>query len=359
MFTDEAFIKIKAGNGGNGSASFRREKYIPKGGPDGGDGGDGGDLIIFCDGNTHTLSDYSSRKFFEATRGDDGQNKRKHGKNGADLTLRVPPGTVIRRISVWGGQELMADMTKIGDKIVLARGGKGGLGNVHFASATHQTPEETTKGGEGEKLELRLELKLLADVGLVGLPNAGKSTILSRISNARPKIADYPFTTLEPNLGMVRTEDVSFVVADIPGLIEGSSTGRGLGDKFLRHIERAGALVHVLDIQSENLEKDYNSIRTELKAWNPALIQEDEIVILNKIDTLLPDEAKKIATQFSKKINLSRLGGRAKAEKDCIMLSAASGDGLDDLLHRIVKNIKAKPSYIQAIDIEEANNEEE
>lgn len=337
MFTDEAIIKIKAGDGGNGSASFRREKYIPKGGPDGGDGGDGGDLIILCDGNTHTLSDYASRKYFEASRGENGLKKRQHGKNGLDLTLRVPPGTVVRRISQYGGQELMMDMTKAGEYLIIAKGGKGGLGNTHFSTPTHQIPTETGPAGIGDAMQLRLELKLLADVGLVGLPNAGKSTILSRISNAKPKIANYPFTTLEPNLGMVRTKEVSFVVADIPGLIAGASEGRGLGDKFLRHIERAGALVHVLDIQSENLEKDYSDIRTELKLWNPELIQEAEIVVVNKIDTVLPADAKKIITKFSKKIG-----------KPVISLSAVSGTGLDELLAKIVSNIKIKKAQAEA-----------
>ena len=324
MFTDESVIKVKAGDGGNGSASFRREKYIPKGGPDGGDGGDGGDLFMLCDDNTHTLSDFARQKFFEATRGQDGRHKRQHGKNGADLVLTVPPGTIIRRISEWGGEEILADLTKIGEKILVAKGGKGGLGNVHFASATHQAPKETTKGEPGEARNLRLELKLLADVGLVGLPNSGKSTILSRISNAKPKIADYPFTTLEPNLGMVRTKDISFVAADIPGLIEGASEGKGLGDKFLRHIERAGALIHVIDINGIDLVKDYNEIRNELKSWNKALIQEDEIVVLNKIDTLLTKDAKKIAAKFSKNI-----------QKDVLMLSAVSGEGIDKLLVQI------------------------
>ena len=328
MFTDEAIIKVKAGDGGAGSASMRREKYIPKGGPDGGDGGDGGDVIILCDDNTHTLSDYASQKFFEASRGENGRKKRQHGKDGDDLTLRVPPGTVIRRISQYGGQEVIADMTKPGQKIVLTYGGKGGLGNIHFATSTHQTPTETTPGDQGELKHLRLELKLLADVGLVGLPNAGKSTILSRISNAKPKIADYPFTTLEPNLGMVRTKEVSFVVADIPGLIEGASEGRGLGDKFLRHIERAGIVVHVLDINGENLEKDYLDIRNELKQWNAALLSDEEIVVLNKIDTLLPKDVKKIADKFAKKIN-----------QNIILLSAVSGDGLDELLQRISAKI--------------------
>lgn len=336
MFTDEAVIKVRAGGGGNGSASFRREKYIPKGGPDGGDGGDGGDLFMLCDGNTHTLSDYASRKFFEADRGEDGRHKRQHGKNGDDLTLRVPPGTIVRRISQWGGQELIADLTEPGMKILVAKGGKGGLGNVHFATSTHQVPKETTKGEPGEEKHLRLELKLLADVGLVGLPNAGKSTILSRVSNAKPKIADYPFTTLEPNLGVVRTSDVSFVVADVPGLIAGASEGKGLGDKFLRHIERSGVIAHIVDINGADLEKDYNDIRNELKAWNPNLISEKEIVVLNKIDTMMLEDAQKIAKKFGKKI-----------KQEIILVSAVSGIGIDEFIQIVSKEILKRQKSAQ------------
>jgi len=336
MFTDEAVIKVRAGGGGNGSASFRREKYIPKGGPDGGDGGDGGDLFMLCDGNTHTLSDYASRKFFEADRGEDGRHKRQHGKNGDDLTLRVPPGTIVRRISQWGGQELIADLTEAGMKILVAKGGKGGLGNVHFATSTHQVPKETTKGEPGEEKHLRLELKLLADVGLVGLPNAGKSTILSRVSNAKPKIADYPFTTLEPNLGVVRTSDVSFVVADVPGLIAGASEGKGLGDKFLRHIERSGVIAHIVDINGADLEKDYNDIRNELKAWNPNLISEKEIVVLNKIDTMMLEDAQKIAKKFGKKI-----------KQEIILVSAVSGIGIDEFIQIVSKEILKRQKSAQ------------
>lgn len=326
MFTDEAVIKVKAGDGGNGSASFRREKYIPKGGPDGGDGGDGGSVIIYADDNTHTLSNFASQKFFEAERGENGKKKRQHGKNGKDLTLRVPVGTVVKRISQYGGKEVLIDFKEFGEKIEVAKGGKGGLGNVHFATATHQAPKETTLGEPGEAKELQLELKLLADVGLVGLPNSGKSTLLSVISNAKPKIADYPFTTLEPNLGMVRFRDESFIVADIPGLIEGAAEGRGLGDKFLRHIERTRVLVHVLDINSQNLLKDYEDIRKELEKWNQELVKKTELVILNKIDTMLPEEAQKIAKDFSKTI-----------KKDCLLVSAVSGENIEELLDKISK----------------------
>lgn len=326
MLTDEATIKIKAGDGGAGSASFRREKYIPKGGPDGGDGGDGGDVFILCDDNAHTLSDFARQKYFEAKRGDNGLGKRKHGKNGADLTLRVPVGTIVSRVSQWGGKELIHDFVKIGEEIVTAKGGEGGLGNVHFATATHQTPKETTPGTPGEEKTLYLELKLIAEVGLVGLPNAGKSTLLSHISNAKPKIADYPFTTLEPNLGVAKFRDRDFVVADVPGLIEGASAGKGLGVKFLRHLERTKVLVHILDINSENLLKDYQDIRHELKTWNPKFVEEDEIIVLNKIDTMLAKDATKIAKKLSKEIG-----------QDVLTISAVSGLGLDALLGIIAK----------------------
>lgn len=328
MFTDEAIIKIKAGDGGKGSASFRREKYIPKGGPDGGDGGDGGDVFIQCDASTHTLSNFASQKYFEAKRGENGRAKRQHGKNGQDLTLFVPPGTQVKRISQYGGKELLFDFTKPGEIFMIAKGGKGGLGNVHFATSTHQAPKETTPGDPGEAKMLQLELKLLADVGLVGLPNAGKSTLIARISNAKPKIADYPFTTLQPNLGAVRFRDNAFVVADIPGLIEGASKGKGLGVKFLKHVERSGVLVHLIDINSEDLVKSYKEIRIELEAWSEKLTNEKEIIVLTKIETMPLVEAKKIQKKFAKKI-----------DQDVLMISAVSGAGLDELLEKISENI--------------------
>lgn len=328
MFTDEAFVKIKAGDGGNGSASFRREKYIPKGGPDGGDGGDGGDVVFSCDPSTHTLSNFASQKYFEAEKGENGKRKRQHGKNGDDLTLFAPPGTQVKRIGPFGGEELMFDFTTPGQTFKMAMGGKGGLGNVHFSTSTHQTPKETTPGEPGEAQSLHLELKLLADVGLVGLPNAGKSTLIARISNAKPKIADYPFTTLEPNLGAVRFRDASFVVADIPGIIEGASKGKGLGVKFLKHIERSGVIVHLIDINNEDLVKSYQEIRTELEAWSKQLTEEQEIIVLTKMETLPLADAKKVLKKLSIKI-----------KKDVLMISAVSGYGLDELLEKISEMI--------------------
>ena len=321
MLTDEAMITIKAGKGGDGSASFLREKYRPKGGPDGGDGGKGGDVYFEVDPSTHALSTFTSKKYFKAENGENGRNKKQTGKSAEDLYLKVPPGTLVKE-----NETILADLTQLNQVYKAARGGKGGLGNVHFKSATNQAPKQTTQGGPGEEKNITLELKLLADVGLVGLPNAGKSTLLSVISNARPKIADYPFTTLEPNLGVVNFQDKSFVVADIPGLIEGASKGKGLGIKFLKHLERTRVLVHLLDINSQDLYKDYTSIRKELEVWNKELTQEKELVVLNKIDTLLPKEAEQISVKFAQKL-----------KKPVFLISAVSKTGLEEILGEIDK----------------------
>jgi len=334
MLTDEAQIKVKAGDGGNGVISFLREKYRPKGGPDGGDGGDGGSVYFLCDDNANTLSNFARQKYFEASRGENGRKKKQHGKNAEDLILRVPAGTLVKI----GGQ-VFYDFTEAGEKVLAAKGGHGGLGNIHFATPSYQVPKKATPGTPGETKEFSLELKLIADIGLVGLPNSGKSTLLSHISNARPKIADYPFTTLEPNLGVATYHDKNFIVADMPGLIEGASKGRGLGERFLKHIERTKLLVHVLDINgssasrkfstrnySKDLIKDYQDIRKELEAWNKRFIDEKEIIVLNKIDTLTPKVAEKIAKKFSK-----------DTKKDCLLISAVSGVGVDELLKNIAK----------------------
>ncbi len=268
MLTDEATIKIIAGKGGDGLVSFRHEKYVPKGGPDGGDGGDGGDIFVICDDNTHTLSEFARKKEWRAEDGVKGKPKRQKGGQGQDLELRVPRGTVMKI-----DEKIIHDFTKIGERVLIAKGGRGGWGNVHFATATRQSPAFAKKGEPGETKTLKLELKLIADVGLIGLPNSGKSTLLARISNARPKIADYPFTTLEPNLGVVRCHEKQFVVADIPGLIEGASKGKGLGDKFLRHTERTNVLVHLIDINKEHIVQDYETIRQELALWSEKLLR--------------------------------------------------------------------------------------
>lgn len=320
MLTDEAKIKITAGKGGDGAVSFRREKYVPKGGPDGGDGGDGGDIYLVCSNQVHTLSDYARKKEWQSQNGENGRPKRQTGKDGEDLELAVPPGTVVKTSE----DNILHDFIKEDDGILVARGGRGGWGNVHFASATHQSPTFAKKGTPGEGKHLKLELKLIADIGIIGLPNSGKSTLLSRISNARPKIADYPFTTLEPNLGVVRYRHKEFIVADIPGLISGASEGKGLGDKFLRHIERTRKLIHLIDINSANLIEDYQIIRQELDEWSQNLLKKEEIIVLNKIDTMLPKDSKKIAKEFSKKI-----------DKPVSAISAVSGQGIKELLTNI------------------------
>jgi len=325
MLTDEATIHIKAGKGGDGAVSFRREKYIAKGGPDGGDGGRGGNIYILCNPSVHTLSDYASQKNFKAEDGVNGMKVKKSGKDGEDLYLEVPPGTMIFKL-VDDKKEKFADLTDAGEKVKIARSGNGGWGNWHFATATLQTPKFANTGQIGEEFDIVLELKILADVGLVGLPNVGKSTILSRISNARPKIADYRFTTLEPNLGMVKFHDKNLIFADIPGLIEGASMGRGLGVKFLKHVERAKVLVHIIDGTAEDYAGDYKSIREEFKSFNPELSQKDEIVAVNKADAIDPENLEK---------NLKKL--KKASGQQPIVFSAVTGENLDKLLTKIFK----------------------
>ncbi|MCL5794840.1 MAG: GTPase ObgE [Patescibacteria group bacterium] len=323
MLTDEVIIKIKAGRGGDGCVSFRREKYIPKGGPDGGDGGDGGSIYFQADNNANTLTFYNTRKFFKAQSGQGGMSKKCHGKNGEDLILKVPVGTIVYQIG--NTTYKIADLIKDNQRVLAARGGVGGWGNVHFATATHQTPYEFKPGTLGEEKTLKLELQMIADVGLIGMPNAGKSTLLSRISSAKPKIANYPFTTLEPNLGVVKVDnESSFIAADIPGLIEGASMGKGLGDKFLRHVKRTKLLVHLLDVNSQNILKDYKTIRLELKSFDPQLLRKEEIVVINKVDTINPKSVKIPAT-------LKKLHP--------ILVSAVSGYGINELLYAMKKKV--------------------
>ena len=298
MFLDEAIIEVKGGHGGRGCVGFRREKYIPMGGPNGGDGGRGGDVYLIADDNTDTLSEFASRKRFEAPKGGFGLGKNCNGKDGQDMMLPVPPGTVVSRIISQEGAgeklEPLGDLLERGEMLLVAKGGRGGYGNAHFKSSTRQAPDFAELGEPGQQLHVKLELKLVADIGIIGYPSVGKSTLISVISSARPKIADYPFTTLVPNLGVVTVDNRHYVVCDIPGLIEGASEGKGLGHEFLRHIERCGALVHVLDISRclregqepdpELLIADYRTIRNELTKYSPALSQKRELVILNKID---------------------------------------------------------------------------
>ncbi len=309
MFLDEAIIEVRGGRGGRGCTSFRREKYIPQGGPDGGNGGRGGSVIFVADDNADTLSDFASCKKFEGQRGDHGGGKNCAGKGGEDLLLPVPPGTVVTEILEDGTERHLGDLREAGDRLVAGKGGRGGYGNAHFKSSTRQAPDFAELGEPGEQRRVKLELKLVADAGLIGYPSVGKSTLISVISSARPKIADYPFTTLIPNLGVVEISERRYVVCDIPGLIEGASEGKGLGDRFLRHIERCGVLVHVLDTgramregeepDPELLVEDYRMIRKELAAYSPLLATKREIVILNKTD-LLNDETAPIEKALKK-----------------------------------------------------------
>lgn len=292
MFVDEASIHVKAGDGGDGCVSFRREKYIPKGGPDGGDGGDGGSVIFVADQNKNTLLDFTGRHHWRAKRGEAGMGKKMAGHSGEDLFIRVPPGTLIFDEE---HQTLLADLDKPDKRVVIAKGGKGGRGNWHFKSSTNQAPRYAEPGTEGQERKLKLELKLIADVGLVGMPNAGKSTLLRAISAARPKVADYPFTTLEPQLGIVELDNQRrIVVADIPGLIEGAQSGAGLGHAFLRHIERTKTIVHLLDLyptDNSDPAENYRKIRRELEAFSPKLAQKRELIAANKMDLALDNEA--------------------------------------------------------------------
>src|SRR4051794_1372659 len=292
MFVDEAIIQVKAGDGGDGCVSFRREKYVPKGGPDGGDGGAGGSVIFEADVNKNTLLDFAGRHHWRAERGEGGMGKKMSGLSGEDLVIRVPPGTLIFDDEY---KTLLADLDAAGKRVTIARGGKGGRGNWHFKSSTNQTPRYAEPGTEGEERHLKLELKLIADVGLVGMPNAGKSTLLRATSSARPKVADYPFTTLEPQLGIVELSgDRRIVMADIPGLIEGAQHGAGLGHAFLRHIERTKVIVHLLDLyppDGSNPADNYRKIRGELEAFSPELAGKRELIAANKMDLAVDNEA--------------------------------------------------------------------
>ncbi|HEY3375832.1 MAG TPA: GTPase ObgE [Candidatus Aquicultor sp.] len=344
-FIDEAKIFVKAGNGGNGVASFYRARYVPKGGPDGGDGGRGGSVTVEVDDNLRTLMDFHYSRHFKAERGQHGQGSNKHGRNGQDIILKVPPGTIVRDED---GNPL-ADLTEPGERYIAARGGLGGRGNAHFANPTRKSPSFAEKGEPGDERWIMLELKLLADVGLVGYPSAGKSTLISRVSSARPKIAEYPFTTLVPNLGVVRVPDGrSFVVADIPGLIEGAHEGKGLGHDFLRHIERTGLIVHILDlaaIEGRDPIHDFEAINRELELYDPDLADRPQIVAGNKID--LPEAQS----------NIERVEAYMQEhDMPFYPISAAVGTGVDrlvyaiaDMLDRVEHKEKVEKSFTEQI----------
>lgn len=284
MFIDTARVTVQAGNGGNGAVSFRHEIYVDKGGPDGGDGGRGGNVVFEATENLNTLIDFRYQPELKAENGSAGSKRKRHGKSGEDLIVKVPVGTLIKRDG-----KVIADLTTHAEQVVVAKGGDGGYGNAHFKSSVRQTPRIAERGEPGESFEAELELKLLADVGLVGLPNAGKSTFLSVVTNARPEIADYAFTTLTPNLGVAKVDDDELLIADIPGLIEGAAEGKGLGDQFLRHVERTAVLLHLIDAYSNDIAHDYQTIRAELASYSEELVLRPEVVVLTKIDGLDAD----------------------------------------------------------------------
>lgn len=319
MFVDYALIEVFSGKGGNGAVTFRREKYVPKGGPSGGDGGNGGNVIIKASNNLHTLLDFRYKKKYKADNGENGGSSLKDGKSGKDVIIKVPVGTIIKDAET---EEVIYDLDIDGKEFIIAKGGKGGRGNSKFATPTNQTPRIAEDGKPGEYKKIILELKLIADVGLVGFPNAGKSTLISKISSAKPKIADYPFTTLEPNLGIVRYKDFqSFTVADIPGIIEGASQGKGLGHQFLRHIERTKIILFLIEATSITIQKDFEILMKELKSYSAKLTQKKILVSLSKADLV---DSKKIK-------ELSRIKFKGIKDKP-IIFSAVSGYGLSELL---------------------------
>ncbi len=324
MFIDSASIYVKAGNGGSGCVAFRREKFVPKGGPSGGDGGHGGDVVVVADRHIRTLLDFRYVKRYLAPRGQHGLGDNKTGKSGEDILIRLPIGTVVTDEETG---TIIVDLTYEGQRAIVARGGKGGHGNAYFTTSTNQAPREWEVGGEGVEKNIRLELKLLAEVGLVGLPNAGKSTLLSRISAARPKIADYPFTTLSPSLGIVKVADGrSFAAADIPGLIEGAHEGKGLGIQFLKHIERTTVLAILLDANSQNLAEDYRILLKELESYGHELIKKPRLIIYTKLD-LLNDE-------------FAGLSPELIGDAPSIGISAVRGDNLDLLISTLWKMLE-------------------
>ena len=299
-FLDQVKIYIKAGNGGDGSPSFRREKFIEYGGPDGGDGGKGGSIILKSEQNLNTLIDYRYQQHHKAMRGENGMGQNRTGKSGEDLFLKVPLGT---QVFEEDNKTLIYDFVKLNDEFVAAAGGKGGLGNTRFKSSTNRAPKKFTKGALGEEFTIWLQLKTIADIGIIGLPNSGKSSLLASITNANPKIANYQFTTLNPNLGVASYDDKEITIADIPGLIEGAHAGTGLGVQFLKHIERCKTLLHLIDITNADLEKSYNQVKNELKSYSPDLLKKKELIVFNKIDLIDSDSAKEITKKFSKKLN--------------------------------------------------------
>jgi GTP-binding protein len=339
-FLDEAKVYIRSGDGGNGCVAFRREKFIEFGGPSGGNGGRGGDVIIEAVDGLNTLIDYRYQQHFKAQKGVNGMGKDRHGANGKPIVLKVPVGTQVFDVD---RETLIHDFTQLGEKFTLAEGGNGGFGNAHFKSATNRAPRNANPGQPGEERWIWLRLKLIADAGLVGLPNAGKSTFLSKVSAAKPKIADYPFTTLHPQLGVVNADGREFVLADIPGLIEGAHEGAGLGDRFLGHVERCRVLLHLVDATSEHAGKAYKTVRNELEAYEGHLADKIEIVAHNKIDAVTADELKK------QKDRLKRA-----AKKTPLLISGVTGEGVKEALRALVAVIGEAPVSIKAKGAAEA-----
>lgn len=344
MFLDQTKIYIRSGNGGSGAISFRREKYVPRGGPDGGDGGRGGHIIMEATHDLNTLSSFRYQQHFRAENGEPGGAANRFGKAGADLIIKVPVGTLVRNAE---SGKIIADLTEAGSQVIILRGGRGGRGNTHFATSTRQTPQFAEKGEPGTELMIELELKLIADVGLIGFPNAGKSSLLSKISAARPRVADYPFTTIEPNLGVVDHKNESFVAVDIPGLIEGAHQGVGLGHRFLRHIERTRLLIHLVDLSGlsgRDPYQDYLQINQELSLYNPELVAKEQIVAANKIDLA---ESRLAWEKFQSQV----------ADRTVIPISAVTGEGIDRLLDLIIQKLALLPKYSTAVVEEELEPE--
>jgi GTPase len=339
-FLDEAKVFIRSGSGGNGCVSFRREKFIEFGGPNGGDGGKGGDVIAEAVDGLNTLIDYRYQQHFKARNGGGGMGKDRHGANGDDVVLKVPAGT---QIYDKDGATLLADLTRVGERAVLARGGNGGFGNAHFKTSTNRAPRHANPGQPGEEHTIRLRLKLIADAGIIGLPNAGKSTFLAAVSAAKPKIADYPFTTLHPQLGVVEIDGREFVLADIPGLIEGAHQGAGLGDRFLGHVERCRVLLHLVDGAAEDAGDAYKTVRAELAAYGHGLPDQPEIVALNKSDALTPEQLKRQTARLRRAMQLAGHRNHAQKGETVRVISAATGAGVPTALRAILAEIDRAP----------------
>ena len=344
-FLDQARVSVRSGDGGAGCVSFRREKFIEFGGPDGGDGGRGGDVVAQCVEGLNTLIDYRYQQHFKAKTGMHGMGKNRAGGRGADAVLKVPVGT---QIFEEDEETLIADLTEVGQRVVICKGGNGGFGNAHFTTSTNRAPRRANPGQPGEERTIVLRLKLIADAGLVGLPNAGKSTFLASVSAAKPKIADYPFTTLHPGLGVVRRDEREFVLADIPGLIEGAHEGLGLGDRFLGHIERCRVLLHLVDACGEHAGKDYKTVRGELSAYGAGLDEKPEIVALSRIDAADPEHLRKQRDRLKRA--MASAGPPGGGQRAPLILSSVTGDGVTEALRAVAGAIEASRAAEQAVE---------